>query len=159
MHEVLYKDTITSEILPYLPVAKRCYVSKCDLVEVIQCKFSTSWKWNVNGQLLRRFHDVADVGREEHSRQPLALARVSLHFFNFIAHARVCGTTAFCLVFGKNFNIMSALSVHQSPILPQIIDSREGLCWYKKGGGVCMWQNVFLFKGANICNYLWAIWC
>ena len=91
--------------------------------------------------------------------QPLALARVSLRFFNFIAHARVCGTTAFCLVFGKNFNIMSALSVNQSPTLPQIIDSREGLCWYKKGGGVCMWQNVFLFKGATLCNYLWAIWC
>ena len=54
---------------------------------------------------------------------------------------------------------MSGLSVHQSPTLAQIIDSREGLCWYKKGGGVCMQQNVFLFKGANICNYLWAIWC
>ena len=91
--------------------------------------------------------------------QPLALTRVSLHFFHFIAHSRVYGTTAFCLIFGKNFNIMSGLSVHQLPTLAQIIDSREGLCWYKKGGGVCMQQNVFLFKGATICNYLWAIWC
>lgn len=98
------------------------------------------------------------MGREEHSRHPLALAVVSARAFRAVTHERICGTTDFCLVFGKIFNIMSALSVHQSPILPQIIDSREGLCWYKKTGGVCMQQNVFLFKGATICNYLWAIW-
>jgi len=28
---------------------------------------------------------------------------------------------------------MSTLSVHQSPTLPQIIDSRAGLFWCKKG--------------------------
>ena len=39
----------------------------------------------------------------------------------------------FCLVLSKKFNIMSALSVHQSPTLPQIIDSRAGLFWCKKG--------------------------
>ena len=39
----------------------------------------------------------------------------------------------FCTVFSKNFNIMSALSVHQSPTQPQKIDSREGLFWCKKG--------------------------
>ena len=39
----------------------------------------------------------------------------------------------FCLVFSKKFNIMSALSAHQSPTLPQKIDSREGLFWCKKG--------------------------
>ena len=32
-----------------------------------------------------------------------------------------------CQLFSVNFNIMSALSVHQSPTLPQKIDSREGL--------------------------------
>ena len=37
MYEVLDKDTIKSEILPYLSVAKRGYVTKSDLVEVIQC--------------------------------------------------------------------------------------------------------------------------
>ena len=37
MYEVLDKDTIKSEILPHLSVAKRGYVSKSDLVEVIQC--------------------------------------------------------------------------------------------------------------------------
>ena len=36
MYEVLDKDTIKSEILPHLPVAKRGYVSKSDLVEIIQ---------------------------------------------------------------------------------------------------------------------------
>ena len=39
----------------------------------------------------------------------------------------------FCTVFSKNFNIMSALFVHQSLILSQIIDSREGLFWCKTG--------------------------
>ena len=39
----------------------------------------------------------------------------------------------FCLVSSKGFNIMSALSVRQSPTLPQKIDSREGLFWCKKG--------------------------
>ena len=33
----------------------------------------------------------------------------------------------FCLVFGWNFNIVSALFFNQSPTLPQKIDSREGL--------------------------------
>ena len=39
----------------------------------------------------------------------------------------------FCIVLSKKFNIMSTLSVHQSPTLPQIIDSRAGLFWCKKG--------------------------
>ena len=37
MYEVPDKDTIKSEILPFLSVAKRGYVTKSDLVEVIQC--------------------------------------------------------------------------------------------------------------------------
>jgi len=32
-----------------------------------------------------------------------------------------------CQLFSVNFNIMTALFVHQSPTLPQKIDSREGL--------------------------------
>ena len=39
----------------------------------------------------------------------------------------------FCLVFSKKFNIITALSVHQPPTLPQIIDSREGLFRCKMG--------------------------
>ena len=37
MYEVLDKDTVKSEILPHLPAAKRGYVPKGDLAEVIQC--------------------------------------------------------------------------------------------------------------------------
>jgi len=33
----------------------------------------------------------------------------------------------YCQLFSVNFNIMSTLSAHQPPILPQKIDSREGL--------------------------------
>ena len=59
--------------------------------------------------------------------QPLAQAVVSAHVLCAVAYARVCGIITFCLFFGKIFNIMSALFVHQLPTLPQIIDSRGGL--------------------------------
>ena len=43
-------------------------------------------------------------------------------------HTRVCLLdNSFCLVLGNKFNIVSTLFVHQSLILPQKIDSREGL--------------------------------
>ena len=48
-------------------------------------------------------------------------------------HACLYGTIAFCPVFSKNFNIMSAPFVHQPLTLSQKIDSREGLFWCKKG--------------------------
>ena len=32
----------------------------------------------------------------------------------------------YCQLYSMNFNIMSALSAHQPPTLPQKIDSREG---------------------------------
>jgi len=59
--------------------------------------------------------------------QPLAQAVVSAYVLCTVAYARVCGIITFCLVFGKVFNIMTALFVHQLPTLPQIIDSRGGL--------------------------------
>ena len=37
MYEVLDKDTIKSENLPHLPVAKHGYVTKSDLAEAIRC--------------------------------------------------------------------------------------------------------------------------
>ena len=59
--------------------------------------------------------------------QPLAQAVVSAYVLCAVAYARVCGTIVFFyLFFGKVFNIMTALFVHQLPTLPQIIDSREG---------------------------------
>ena len=33
---------------------------------------------------------------------------------------------SFCQLFSKKFNIMSTLFIHQTPTLPQKIDSREG---------------------------------
>ena len=59
--------------------------------------------------------------------QSLAQAVVSAYVLCAVAHARVCGIIAFCLVFGKDFNILSALFVHRLPALPQKIDSRGGL--------------------------------
>ena len=38
-----------------------------------------------------------------------------------------------CLFFSTNFNIVSALVIHQAPIRPQKNDSREGWFWCKKG--------------------------
>ena len=57
-----------------------------------------------------------------------ALVVVSVRAFRTVAHAREHGIIIFlCLVFSKKFNIMSALTVHQSPTLSQKIDSRGGL--------------------------------
>ena len=58
---------------------------------------------------------------------------VSIRVFSAVAHARVYSIIFFfCLFFSKKFNIMSALSAHQSLTLPQKIDSREGWFWCKK---------------------------
>ena len=87
---------------------------------------STSRKLPVNGRLLLPFHDAVLVVREQHALQPLALVVASVHVFRAVAHSRLFTANLFCLVFGKKFNIMSALIVHQSLTLPQKIDSREG---------------------------------
>ena len=50
MYEVLDKGTIKFEILPRLSVAKRGYVTKSDLLEVIQCvlyKLKTGCQWHI----------------------------------------------------------------------------------------------------------------
>jgi len=50
MYKVLDKDTIKFEILPHLSVAKRGYVTKSDLLEVIQCvlyKLKTDCQWHI----------------------------------------------------------------------------------------------------------------
>ena len=88
------------------------------------------------------------------------------YIFSFVTHSRLFTANLFCLVFGKKFNIMSALIVHQSLTLPQKIDSRGGLFWCKKGSAsACGKMNFYLNKlpfatvsvsfGAN-----WsAFWC
>ena len=50
MYEVLDKDTIKFEIFPHLSVAKRSFVTKSDLVEVILCilyKLETGCQWHM----------------------------------------------------------------------------------------------------------------
>jgi len=49
------------------------------------------------------------------------------HLTNSQAYKHSSSESFFCLVFGWSFNIVSALFFHQSPTLPQKIDSREGL--------------------------------
>ena len=88
---------------------------------------STSRKPLVNGRLLLPFHDAVLVVREQHALQLLALAVASVHVFRAVVHSRLFTANLFCLVSGKDFNIMSALFAHQSLTLPQKIDSREGL--------------------------------
>ena len=69
----------------------------------------------------------------QHALQPLVLTPVSVR--------AVCGRCPracmqccpFCPVFSRKFNTKSALFLHQSPTLPQKIDSREGWFWCKKG--------------------------
>ena len=88
---------------------------------------STSRKPLVNGRFLLPFHAAVPVAREQHALQPLELVVASVHVFCAVVHSRLFTANLFCLVSGKKFNIMSALFVHQSPTLPQKIDSRGGL--------------------------------
>ena len=83
---------------------------------------------SANARLLLRLHDVVAVGCELHARQPLALAVVNIRAFRLRFLSARTRHNLLCLVFGKKFNIMSALFVHQPSTLPQKIDSREGCC-------------------------------
>ena len=50
MYEVLDKDTIKFEIMPHLSVTKRGYVTKSDLLEVVQYilyKLKASFLWHI----------------------------------------------------------------------------------------------------------------
>ena len=51
----------------------------------------------------------------------------------------------FCLLFSKFFNIMTTLFLHQLLTRPQIIDSREGWFWCKRGiACACGKMNFYL---------------
>jgi len=74
------------------------------------------------------------VGRGQHAMQPLAQMAVSARAFRTVAHVRICDTVFFCIVFGKNFNIMSAFLVRQSStcrkksILARVVfDAKSGV--------------------------------
>ena len=88
---------------------------------------------SADARLLLRLPDSASVGCELHVRQLLALAVVNIRAFRLRFLFARTRHNLLCLVFGKNFNTMSALFAHQPFILSQKIDSREGCCWCKKG--------------------------
>jgi len=54
---------------------------------------------------------------------------------------------------------MSALFVHQSPTLPQKIDSHEGLVLVQRGGRCTCRQNEYLCQTTTIYTGFWAICC
>jgi len=74
-------------------------------------------------------HDAVSVGREQHALQPLALLVVNVPAFRRRCLYARTQHSLFCPVFSKKFNIIAALFIHQSPALPQKIDSRGGLFW------------------------------
>ena len=120
----------------------------------------------VVAKLLLRLHDAVSVGREQYVLQSLLLAVVSVRIFRAVTHACVYGTIVFCLVFSKNFNIISALSARQSPTLPQKIDSRGGLFRCKKGVHVNVGKMNFYKKKppfapvSGLFGAKWsAFWC
>ena len=106
MCEVLDKDTIKSEFL-HICLCRNVVVYQKTTWRKSLNTFSTSRKPAFRGRLFLHFHDVVSVGREQHGLQRLTLAVVSVRVFCAVAHARVCDTATFCLVFSKNFNIMS----------------------------------------------------
>ena len=57
----------------------------------------------------------------------------------------------FCIVLSQKFNIMSALSVKQLAIVPQKIDSREGLL-VQKGASSRMLKNEYLLQRTGDCT-------
>ena len=52
----------------------------------------------------------------------------------------------FCLVFSRKFNIITALSAHQSLTLPQKNDSREGLFWCNERVVCACWKMNFYLE-------------
>ena len=133
MCEIPNKDTENLKLLPCLSVAKRGYASKRWHGGKPFDVFYIGRNPSANARLLPRLPDAASVGCELHVRQPLALSFVNIRAFRLRFLSARTRHNLICLVFGKKFNIISALFDHQTPTLPQKIDSREGCCWCKKG--------------------------
>ena len=146
-------------------MAKRGYVSEGDLAEVISCVLYELKAWLSMADyfcfsMMSSWLVVSNIPHSR-SRWPLQayMFPVSLPMHTYAAQS-------FCIVFGKKFNTKSGFFVHQPLTLPQKIDSREGLFWYKKGLACeCSEMNIYLKKspfaptfGPFIAKYS-AIWC
>ena len=133
-----------SKNLPRLPVDKRGNASKRYQAEVVQCllyKLKTDCRRHITSALswCGRHLSWAACPTTVYTGGSKRRSFLCRWPFSRTRHNR------FCLVFGKYFNIMSALSVHQSPTLPQIIDSRGGWFWWKKGVAcACGRMNIYL---------------
>ena len=86
-------------------------------------------KLPVDGRLVLPLHNAVAAGSEQHTLQPVMPTVVNARALHAVSQARVCGKNIICTVLSKKFNIMSGLSGHQPPTLPQKIDSREG--WFR----------------------------
>ena len=126
MHEVPDKDTIKHEVTSLLSVPKRGYVSKNDLLEGIPkmlFKLQTAYRRQINSAFPRYCF------RWPRAACP-ATARTGggkRSWFSCRCPCACVQHNRFCLVFSNKFNTITALSINQSPTLPQKIDSREGL--------------------------------
>jgi len=166
VYNVLDKDMIRYEVLPYLPVPKHVYILNSDLAEDVPYIFSSSFKLAVKYRLRLHFHSVVYAYCMHYYLQLLALVVVNVRVFCAVTYAHVHVSIIFCLFFSVKFNIMSALFVRQLPTLPQKIDSREGLSRCK--GGVvlgCGRMNIYYNKPSFAPTFgpffakCGAIWC
>ncbi len=129
MYEVLNKDTMKSEILLHLPVAKRTYASKSNLLKAFQCilyKLKTSLQWHLMRKKSRLLFYISYVLMSEWMCLCQNTIRRTINSFT-------CQFVSFCKFFSKKFNTKSGLFIHQLRTLPQKIDSREGLFRCRKG--------------------------
>ena len=132
VYEVPNQSTMKSEILHLLTVAKRGYDLKNDRVEVIQCGSTQAENHLAKAEYLC----VCMLSSLPISEMPCNRSYWPLQGYRFSVPLATCAClqhNRFCLVFSRDFNIMSGLSIHQPLTVPQKIDSREGLFHCKQG--------------------------
>ena len=140
------KNTMKSQIRPHLSVAKHGLLSNSDRAEAIQCclhKLKTACRCPITYAFTWCcWHCTRAAWPATAHTGPRKSTCFPRH-----CHTCIYDATVFCLYFSQNFNIISAIFVHQSPTLPQKIDSREGLFWCKIGVA-CAWgkMNIYLNK-------------
>ena len=127
MLKALGKDVIKSEKICSIFLWKNVVAPQKAAWRKAFHVFSTSRNPSANALFLLRLHAAVAVGCALHAQQPLVLVVVSLPAFRFHCLCACTQPNLFCLVFGTEFNILSALFVRQSFTLPQKNDSREGL--------------------------------
>ena len=126
MYEVTDKNTMKSQIQPHMSVAKHGNLSKSDRAEAIQCclhKQKTVCRCPIT------YAFICCCWHCTRAACPATARAGPRKSACFPRHCHTCtyDSIVFCLYFSQDFNVMSAIFVHQSATLPQKIDSREGL--------------------------------